>query len=391
MRIAYVFDPLLPQTETDTEQALNTVTALGKRGADVVMYLPRPNLSSSSSAEELRSYYRLEKAPAVVFQRSVYKIPEMRVGSVAPSRAIEKVGHAVRTLFNRELRDFDVVYTRNIPIAIAALVGGHKVMYETYRPWPEQYPAMKQLFAQMMSHPRFLGAVLHSAYAKNVYAGIGIEETALEVVHNGYRPDLFEPRLSRIEARARLGLPLDRPLVTYTGRVTMGKGLGLVLDVAAAMPEVDFAFVGSEGQGEVEERAQELSNVHIIPWTSFDELPPYLFASDILLIPPSLIPLQKVGNTVLPMKLFLYLASGRPILAPRSPDTSELLRHDENAWLIEPDDVDAAVAGIRRLLDDRNLATRLADSAMNMARELTWDARADKVIGFIRRRLATRG
>ena len=61
MRIAYVFDPLLPCTETDTEQALNTVTALGKRGADVVMFLPR-EWNGTRSADDLRDFYKLETA-----------------------------------------------------------------------------------------------------------------------------------------------------------------------------------------------------------------------------------------------------------------------------------------------------------------------------------------
>ncbi|MBT8492118.1 MAG: glycosyltransferase family 4 protein, partial [Deltaproteobacteria bacterium] len=233
--------------------------------------------------------------------------------------------------------------------------------------------------------------VLHSAYAKDVFHRQGVAAESLEVVHNGYWPRLFEPRLSKAEARAKLGLDPDRPLVLYAGRVSPKKGLGLVLDAAAAMPEVDFAFVGSEGQGEIEERAAAMDNVRIVGWTSFDELPPYLFAADILLIPPSLGPLKGVGNTVLPMKLFLYLAADRPLLAPRAPDTAEILRHDENAWLVEPDDIQSTVDGIRALLDNPERMTRLAANAAELASGLTWEARADKVLGFIERRLAAKG
>ncbi len=391
LKIAYVFDPLLPQTETDTEQALNTVSALTRVGAEPTLFLPRPTFARGTSSEELRDYYKLARPPRVVFQRSFYRAPELKLGSFMPSRAIEKLGHAARTLVSRQLGDYDVVYTRNVAVAVAALLAGHKVAYETYRPWPEQIPATALFFSTIMGHRNFLGSVLHSQYTKSVFEGIGVAPESLEVVYCGFRPELFEPRLSKGEARKQLGLASVRPIVTYTGRVSMGKGLRVVIELAERMPDVDFMLVGSEGHGEVERRAQGLGNLHIVPWTPFDELASYLYASDVLLIPPSLGPLKQVGNTVLPMKLFLYLAAGRPILAPKSPDTAELLCHDDNAWLVAPDNVAAAEHGLRTIIEEEPLAKRLGERALKMAQGLTWDARAERVLTFLLRRIAESG
>jgi glycosyltransferase involved in cell wall biosynthesis len=93
---------------------------------------------------------------------------------------------------------------------------------------------------------------------------------------------------------------------------------------------------------------------------------------------------------VLPIKLFAYLAAGRPILAPAAPDTAELLEHGSNAWLIPPDDPDAAAHGLDRLLGDRALAGRLSANALRLSEGLTWDRRAEKIEGFLRERLAQR-
>src|ERR1700760_3858052 len=89
-----------------------------------------------------------------------------------------------------------------------------------------------------------------------------------------------------------------------------------------------------------EGKAQVLVDV-VTPET----LPPYLFAADILIIPPSRAPLDRFGDCVLPLKTFAYLAAGRAILAPRSPDTAELLRDGETALLVPPDDSEAAAEG----------------------------------------------
>ena len=55
---------------------------------------------------------------------------------------------------------------------------------------------------------------------------------------------------------------------------------------------------------------------------------------------------------MLPLKLFFYMASGRPILAGETPDVMEVLKHGENAFLCRPDNVDALVAAIRTATSD---------------------------------------
>ena len=57
----------------------------------------------------------------------------------------------------------------------------------------------------------------------------------------------------------------------------------------------------------------------------------YLYAADVLIIPPVSAPLEKFGRTVLPFKIFPYLAAGRSIVAPDLADMRELLKHEKNA------------------------------------------------------------
>ena len=109
--------------------------------------------------------------------------------------------------------------------------------------------------------------------------------------------------------------------------------------------------------------------MRIVPWQRFSDLAPYLYAADVLIIPPSLEPLEQHGTTVLPIKLFLYLAAGRAILAPIAPDTAELLRADANAALVPPGDIDAMLDMLRRLIHDVPLAERLGAAALETARD----------------------
>jgi glycosyltransferase involved in cell wall biosynthesis len=227
--------------------------------------------------------------------------------------------------------------------------------------------------------------VLHSDLARTSYENAGVAPDRLLTAHNGYDPERLEPRLSRTTARERCGLP-NRPTVTYAGRVTMEKGLGLMLDMARALPDVQFVIVGSEGEGEVERQAASLDNVRVVPWQPFDDTVPYLYAANVLLIPPSTKPLKEVGNTVLPMKTFLYMAAGRAILAPASPDLQELLRDGENAALVPPDAPDAAIRRLRTLLEAPNDCDRLGRAARSDIENHTWPRRAERVLHFIQHR-----
>jgi glycosyltransferase involved in cell wall biosynthesis len=379
MHIAYATDQLLPRTATDAEQLMATVAALGRAGADVDLLMPAHPWRPAPDAAVLARFY--ETTPD-------FQVTPLR-GAVPTFRGLEKVAHGLAVTRSRAARSANVLYTRNLPTVLAALRGGTApVVYETYRPWPDQQPRRTPLFRWIFAHPRFLGAVLHSDLAAASYRRIGAGEERLLVAHNGYDSARLAPALSREEARAQTGLP-DGPTVTYAGHVALDKGLGLVLDMAEALPGIRFVLVGSKGEGPVERRAAGLANVSVVPWQPFSETVPYLYAADVLLIPPTRGPLEAVGNTVLPMKTFLYMATARPVLGPATPDLEEVLADGVSARLVPPDDVAAAVAALRELLADPDLQRRLADAAR--ANVQTWDERAERVLGFLSRRLGVLG
>jgi glycosyltransferase involved in cell wall biosynthesis len=147
-----------------------------------------------------------------------------------------------------------------------------------------------------------------------------------------------------------------------------------------------FLLIGSEGEGPIEAAAARLANVRVVPWQAPADLPAWLYAADALLIPPSRAPLEQYRNCVLPLKLFSYLAAGRPILAPQAPDTAELLSDGENALLVPPGDPEAAAAALDRLRDP-DLAARLGANALGHAGDLTWDHRAERIAAFLEARL----
>jgi glycosyltransferase involved in cell wall biosynthesis len=355
-----------------------TAAALARRGHEVTVLLPRGADDPALSAADLRAWFAVEGELRVV-QR--------------PSRwAGERLHRTLlwlRQVFrDPEVRGADLLYSR-IP-AIFAIGGFAPVPFATdhYRPWPEVYPAIRPLVRRTARHRDCLGLVLHSRFAAEAYVRAGVPEDRVLVAHNGFDPPAGVP--DKAASRARLGLPADRSITLYAGRNNAAKGLDTVLALADLRPEVLFVLVGSEREGGIERAAARRANVRVAPWAEPADLPVWLAAADVLLIPPSRAPLERFGNCVLPIKLFAYLAAGRPILAPTAPDTAELLEHGHDAWLVPPDDPAAAAEGLDRLFGDAALTECLAANALRLSRNLTWDRRAETIERFLRERLAQR-
>lgn len=375
MHLRYVFDEILPSTETDTEQVINTIAALGRRGVDVELMIPRARPSSPLTHDELCAYYQVQGPFRVV------ELPALS----RRYRPLQKAMHSVRAA--RVKDNFDVWYTRNLSSVAAGLARGHRVAYEHFRPWPDQYPPLEPVLRQMMRHPKFLGAILHSPYALESFRKIGVPEQRLTVICNGFDPGKMEPRLDKSAARDSIGLPRDAKIVVYAGHVNERKGLEVLLDMARQCPDIVFVLVGSQGEGVIEQAARAVPNMRIVPWQRFDKTVVFLYAADVLVIPPSLTPLTQHGTTVLPMKLFTYLATGRVILGPRAEDTASLL-NDANAVLVPPGDSKAASRALLEIVADDEHQRALASAARTTAEGFTWAARAERIEGFLERRLS---
>lgn len=377
MRIAFAFEGSLPSPQADAEVFLQTAAALRRRGHEVSVLFPSPS-TPSSAIDEVVGYFDLDRALRLV-----------PVPNPFGQKTLQHAWQAARVPWTRESRESDVLYTRNVAILGGAMQGKTPVFFDHYRPLPDQVPFIQPLLRRWMSDPRFLGMACHSNIARKSFLRIGIPSERLRVVYNGFDPARMVPELSKERARASLGWSPDRTTVVYTGRISETKGLDVVFAMADRLPSVDFVLVGSSGDGNrVERQAESKRNVRLVAWQSPRETIPYLYAADVLLIPPSASPLEEFGRTVLPLKVFLYLAAGRPILAGDTPDLREVLEHEENALLVEPEDVSQAARAVRRLCEDADLAARLAANAKAAAKKLTWDARAKRLDEFLTDRLS---
>jgi glycosyltransferase involved in cell wall biosynthesis len=159
--------------------------------------------------------------------------------------------------------------------------------------------------------------------------------------------------------------PTDRFETLYYGAYIPLHGLEYVLDAAARLadlPDVRFTLVG-DGQEyaaiAARARREGLANVRFVrTWLPEDVLVArYLAAAHVCL---GIFSASPKAARVVPAKVFLALAAGRPVVTRDSPAAREMLVHEAQALLCPPADGAALAAALRRLRADATLRAQLA-------------------------------
>jgi glycosyltransferase involved in cell wall biosynthesis len=198
----------------------------------------------------------------------------------------------------------------------------------------------------------------------------GVDPSRVHVVHNWADPTALSPVPKSQSAFARAN-GYDRTFtLLYSGNLGLYYEFDTLLEAARRLsgdPDFRLVFVGSGGKRQyIAERISSmgLTNVDMHQYQPFETLNDSLNACDASLVTIA----PGVEGISFPSKLYSSLAVGKPVLA-LSEAGGELQRimSESGAGLWSPiGDVDALIANIRRLRDDREAS----DAMGRRAREL---------------------
>jgi glycosyltransferase involved in cell wall biosynthesis len=187
------------------------------------------------------------------------------------------------------------------------------------------------------------------------------------VIGNGVDPAIAGNAPAQAEARRILGLPPFEPLLGTLGRLAPQKGACDLLRALPAVlrghPRAGLVFAGDgPDRAALEAEARALGLEDRVVFLGFRRDASTVLAALDLFLFPSL-------WEGLPQALLEALAAGLPVVAARTVGVVEILRDGENGLLVEPRDPDGLARAALRLLDDRDLAARLAAAGRREALE----------------------
>ncbi len=197
--------------------------------------------------------------------------------------------------------------------------------------------------------------------------------------------ELFRPDLHGSDIRRKYRLPEDCPIVIYVGAFYPWHGLSTLVEASTKIleihPETRFLCVGSGALlREVVMLAREKGVIDKFVFTGnvpYEEVPFFLAAADVAVAPydPSKHPVTKrFGFFYTPIKLFEYMAAGKPIVATETGNIGKVLRDGWDGLLAKPGDPKALAEAIIQLIDNKDLAHRLGVNArVSAVTKYSWD------------------
>ena len=224
-------------------------------------------------------------------------------------------------------------------------------------------------------------------------SAIGPRQSAIRLIPIGSNiaPHLPQ-RYNRDEWRARWNVKSGETLIGYFGFLHPLKG-GEVLvralaELASEGRAVKLLLIGGRTgssdadtnapyAAQVESLARELGVADRIAATGYvppDQVSASFYATDVFALP------FIEGASLRHGTFHAALAHGRAIVTTCPPVTLDELRDGENILLVPPNDAHALVDGIRRVMDNPALRTRLESGATELAQQFAWDRIAARTV-----------
>ncbi|MDD4900813.1 MAG: glycosyltransferase family 4 protein [Patescibacteria group bacterium] len=222
-------------------------------------------------------------------------------------------------------------------------------------------------------------------FLKKEIAALGIDQNKIFVSPDGVDLKNFDIDIGQGEARKMVGLPADKKIILYSGSFYLydWKGVDVLLDTAKYLSDNELiVLLGGQAEeiSQIKRRGPS-DRVLLIERQSYKKIPVYLKAADTLVLP------NKKGDSMSekytsPLKLFEYMASQRPIVASDLFSIREIL-NENNSILVESDNPASLAEGIKKALEDNQLASQISGQALKDVQQYSWQKRAEKIIEFI--------
>ncbi len=363
MKIIYVANIRLPTEKAHGVQIMKMCEAFADLGNSVELVVPD---RKTPITEDAFDYYGVRRSFTITRLPVWDTVGYGKLGFILESFLFARVAkHYLRG------KSFDVLYGRD-ELVLSRLEAPY--VWESHTgAWNTSAQKVARLAKKI---------VVISQGLKDFYIAKGVPEEKIIVAHDGIDLEQFAHPQSKEQARARLGLPFDKKIVMYIGRLDGWKGTDTLLEASKLLPsDVMLAIIGGEPQ-QVAGLSVRYPGVTFLGYRPYKELADNQAAADVLVLP-------NTGKDVIsakytsPLKLFAYMASGRPIVSSDLPSIREVV-NDGNAYLVPPDAAQILGRALSEVFAHPEKAKTRAARAYGEVGKFSWDERAKHILSLVR-------
>ena len=317
---------------------------------DLVKYLPNNMLATGHVQEQ-------EIEDAIVAQNIHFRIPHLgrKISPLNDLRAYFELREIVRKL------EPEIVHTHTFKAGLIGRIipGNHKRIhtYHGHLFEDQSFPWYQKKIIKLVE--KYLAR--RSDILVSVGKRVGDDLQALKIgtrnkwisIPPGIAP---LPIIEKAKARELLGLPSNGILIGWMARVTSVKNPNLLIEVANALPNIQFIMAGGgDLLNSISENAPR--NLKILGWTDS-----YLFWSAVD------ISLSTSDNEGMPIGLIEAQMAGIPVIATDVGSSSEVIQHKVTGLVVKKE-LSAIVDAVLELTRDSDRLHHMAEAAISASQE----------------------
>lgn len=208
------------------------------------------------------------------------------------------------------------------------------------------------------------GVIVPSEYLKRMVVGWGVPPEKTRVIYNALPPDHVAPELSQADARAKLGLVVDEPMLLTAARLTPWKGVDHLITALGHVPGVRLLVAGDgEELASLKRQAERTGlseRVTFLGRVGRDKMALYMKSADYLAL--------YSGYEGLSHTLLESLRAGTPVIASNKGGNPEVVQHGVNGLLVPYVNVEALTAALQEAFQPGKRAALAAQSGWGMDR-----------------------
>ena len=215
----------------------------------------------------------------------------------------------------------------------------------------------------------------------------GITKEKIIVTPNGINFEKFNSQMDGEQIRNQYGLG-GKVIIGFVGILKRLWGIYTILECAPQVfsktNDLHFMVVG---EGKEFQNVQRLIKENgltdrftLTGGVSHSDIPKYIAAMHIGIAPYC----YKDPFHGSPMKIFEYMAMGKPVIASAQGQIKDIIKNGKNGLLIEPDDSDGLAKAILELGSDKTKMRNMGIKARATVENYTWEANARKVLATYR-------
>jgi glycosyltransferase involved in cell wall biosynthesis len=271
-----------------------------------------------------------------------------------------------------------IVHSRDWNFVKAAIQRGVPAIYEHH------HHEQKRFEPEIVHSPLFQIAVTVADTIRDSMIQNGMPPEKVIQLHNGINRLFLIRQPEQAETWRKQLLKDERQhLVVYAGALHPFKGIDLLMDVAQALPQIQFALAGGDAS-QVQHyqqlaKAKQVENMTFLGYLLQDQLASLLQAANVLAHPHCS---GAAATFTSPLKLFDYLASGTPIVATEISSLTEFKSLNLISGWCEPDNPIKFAESIQQVIANFPRKVEGYGDSLDLS-QFSWENRITKILSYV--------